>query len=151
MTITRAKPCKDCVTEGITRPDDPVKQWRATPHPGPRCRTHHLRRRQATRLAAHRRTTEGNFTLGVGGYDKLLAVQGGSCAGCGRTPGPRAKRLAVDHDHSCCPGKASCGRCVRGLLCHRCNDVLAHLRDDPEKLIRLARYLREWPSLGADL
>lgn len=138
------KPCKDCVVEGITT-------LRPAPHPGPRCQTHHYRRKKAVRLAAHRTVKEAQFSLGPGGYDKLLAAQGGACAGCGRVPGPRAKRLAVDHDHTCCSGTTSCGRCVRGLLCHRCNDVLAHMRDDPEKLIRLARYLREWPSLKADL
>jgi hypothetical protein len=48
-------------------------------------------------------------------YQELLAWQGDKCYMCGRKP--QARRLAIDHDHKCCPGKISCGKCVRGLLC----------------------------------
>lgn len=55
----------------------------------------------------------------------LYAAQDARCAGC-REPFPDTQ-LEIDHDHSCCPGRWSCGRCIRGLLCRRCNrrDVLA--------------------------
>lgn len=52
-------------------------------------------------------------------YLAMLERQGGVCAICKRPPGKR--RLAVDHDHSCCPGVPTCGACVRGLLCSGCN------------------------------
>jgi hypothetical protein len=64
----------------------------------------------------------------------MLAAQGGLCAICQRAETklqPQTglpHRLAVDHDHTCCPGQlTSCGRCVRGLLCASCNLSLGAL------------------------
>lgn len=49
--------------------------------------------------------------------------------------------LHVDHDHRCCPGGRSCGRCVRGLLCGSCNRAIGLLRDDPKILASAMAYL----------
>lgn len=65
------------------------------------------------------------FNLTVEQYRYMLESQGGVCAIC-RTP-PTTVRLAVDHDHACCPGNYSCGQCVRGLLCNGCNQGLGRL------------------------
>lgn len=76
-------------------------------------------------------------------YDEfycLLSEQGGRCAVC-RKPDPGPRRWNVDHDHSCCPAGRSCGRCVRGLLCHSCNVALGHLRDDISVLKSAIAYL----------
>ncbi len=73
-------------------------------------------------------------------YDELLNQQGGVCALCLEPPGRRA--LAVDHDHSCCPDKhRTCGECIRGLLCARCNTGLGQLRDRVDVLERGIAYL----------
>lgn len=71
-------------------------------------------------------------------YLSLLERQGGRCAACSETSN---ETLHVDHDHSCCPGERTCGRCVRGLLCQRCNTTLGHAKDSVETLQNLVRYL----------
>lgn len=59
-------------------------------------------------------------------YDNMMNDQNGSCALC-RGKETENKRLSIDHDHGCCPGNYSCGKCVRGLLCGRCNKMLGSL------------------------
>jgi len=41
----------------------------------------------------------------------------------------RKAPFAIDHDHKCCPERTSCGQCVRGLLCVRCNATLGSYED----------------------
>jgi hypothetical protein len=72
-------------------------------------------------------------------YDKKLAEQGGGCAICDLRPS--GKNLSVDHDHSCCPGRKSCGKCLRGLLCQRCNAVLGYLETTLGSPKRLVEFL----------
>jgi len=50
---------------------------------------------------------------------EILRIQGSDtpmCGSCGSI-----EKLCVDHDHGCCPGGWSCGKCVLGYLCWRCN------------------------------
>jgi len=72
-------------------------------------------------------------------YDVLLERQGGVCRICGVAPS--GKRLAVDHDHDCCPGEKSCGNCVRSLLCQRCNQGLGFFGHDVARLREAADYI----------
>lgn len=74
-------------------------------------------------------------------YDEILASQGGACAACGSTELGGRGRFDIDHDHDCCPGRYSCGSCVRGLLCRHCNTTLGYAKDNPDTLISLAAYL----------
>ena len=61
-------------------------------------------------------------------YAEMLEAQGGTCALCDLPEPVAGRSLAVDHDHKCCPDKKrSCGKCVRGLLCSRCNNVLGFI------------------------
>ena len=74
-------------------------------------------------------------------YEALLVAQGGGCAICkGTTPYGRG-RFHIDPDHACCPGQRSCGKCVRGLLCGRCNPGLGAFQDSPDLLMAAVAYL----------
>lgn len=53
------------------------------------------------------------------------------------------QKLVIDHDHSCCNRQNySCGKCVRGVLCDRCNIGLAHFQDNDNRLEQAINYLR---------
>lgn len=73
-------------------------------------------------------------------YAELLAAQGAVCQICGRV-NANGNRLSIDHDHACCPKGGSCGRCVRGLLCNKCNLFLGNADDDAARLRKAADYL----------
>lgn len=73
------------------------------------------------------------YSMSLEEYDFLLEQQDNHCALCPTTPEQNGRRLFVDHDHSCCPGKISCGECVRGLLCLRCNTVIEWYISLPNK------------------
>jgi Recombination endonuclease VII len=52
-------------------------------------------------------------------------------------------RFAIDHDHSCCPGKITCGNCVRGVICQNCNVGLGSFKDDINALKNAIKYLEK--------
>lgn len=131
--------CKDCVAEQVAT-------IRPAPFPGPRCTTHHRRVLKARSRVAHDRRVARTYGLKPGGYELLYVAQGGRCAAEGCRATGKAKRLAVDHDHSCCPGPVSCGRCVRGLLCSTHNQQVGQNRDNPVTFASLAEYLRNPPA-----
>ena len=76
------------------------------------------------------------YRLSQAEYDTLISS---GCSVCGSTD-----RLCVDHDHSCCPPKVqkTCGFCTRGVLCHKCNTADGLLDSDPDRMIKLAAYVR---------
>lgn len=73
--------------------------------------------------------------------DEILAL-GDSCGICGYRPSIGEKALHIDHDHSCCPGQRSCGKCVRGVLCYPCNAAFERFLDSPRVASYLARCRR---------
>ncbi len=83
---------------------------------------------------------KAKYGIDLDHYEDVLASQGGSCAICPRTL-TAGRRLAIDHDHGCCPGEASCGNCIRGLLCPNCNRALGLFQDDSAIMMRAAQYV----------
>lgn len=79
-------------------------------------------------------------------YNRILTTQNGVCKVCLQPDIDKA--LAVDHDHMCCPGKRSCGKCIRGLLCMFCNTAMGYAKDSPERLRKLASYLENYKVSG---
>jgi Recombination endonuclease VII len=75
-------------------------------------------------------------------YNNLLEAQNGQCANkkCGHRFVDNDK-ICVDHDHSCCPANKCCIKCIRGLLCNRCNMVLGLTYDSVNCLKGLQEYL----------
>ena len=93
----------------------------------------------------HSRVLRKQYRMTPAEYASRLAAQGGACAICKRpeTKAVRGRvvRMSVDHDHACCHGNRSCGKCVRALLCGSCNSVLGLMGDDPARLRAAAAYL----------
>jgi len=76
---------------------------------------------------------------------EMLEAQEYACGICGNEFDLDAKYpFAVDHDHSCCPGEVTCGKCVRELLCLMCNTGLGRFKDDIALLQSAIAYLRQY-------
>jgi hypothetical protein len=123
---SRPKLCKRCGAE---------KTYKRTDSPTLRCAT--CKRQEAT--VVHGLTLER--------YEAMLAAQGGVCAICKRPETIKVHgkvvAMSIDHDHNCCPTRGrSCRRCVRGLLCRRCNILIGFLRNSVELLPAIAAYFQ---------
>lgn len=88
------------------------------------------------------RAIERNLRYGLSEdrYLEMYEDQNGKCAIC-KQEDDEGKSLCVDHDHSCCSGRTSCGKCVRALICGRCNKALGIVKDDISTLEEMTNYL----------
>ena len=80
------------------------------------------------------------FDLTLDEYEQMLEQQGGGCAICEDPPNEKIS-LHIDHDHG--TGE------IRGLLCVRCNNAIALLRESPDILRRAIRYVSSDAKLRA--
>lgn len=60
--------------------------------------------------------------------DKWVEARKKGCEVCGSHEG-----TSIDHDHKTDR--------IRGILCRNCNTSLGLLKDDPQRLVKLAKYL----------
>lgn len=74
-------------------------------------------------------------------FKNLYLLQNQSCAICKRQF--EMNDLHVDHDHSCCQGEKSCGKCIRGLLCSGDNLGIGHMNEDVTRLKAAIAYILE--------
>jgi hypothetical protein len=89
-----------------------------------------------------------SYGLPRGRYKQILEIQKGCCAICKtNSPAPK-KTFCVDHCHK--TGK------VRGLLCHKCNTMIGHAKDNIQTLKNAIDFLvkdidyreEKWGRLG---
>lgn len=115
------------------------------------CRVHHNERRRRKYHGdptGKDRTLRFKYGITQAERDAMLVVQGG-CAICGATE-HGGRDWCVDHDHNCCPGKKSCGKCIRGVLCFGCNVGLGAFRDDADRMALAIAYLKQEIHHGSE-
>ncbi len=93
--------------------------------------------RKANPRNQHGENLKYAFGITLPQYNEMLKEQGGRCAICEQRP--ITIRLAVDHDHVT--------GTIRGLLCIGCNTTVGKLRDSPELVEKLRRYLYKHSQL----
>lgn len=130
----------------VHRPRVPKDQWPAGGRWCAGCQSfipdHYVRGsrcRACASQAAYASHVRRTYEITEAEYAQLLEWQGGRCFVCGAVP--RARRLAVDHDHVTNE--------VRGLLCASdewgCNVSLRRLLGDLEAAKRLVAYVEMRP------
>ncbi len=112
------------------------------------CRVHYSRMQRTgtleskvkSTLESREKTLRLCYLLSLEEFNQM-AING--CQICGDKSN---RALHVDHDHSCCDKQITCGKCIRGVLCSRCNtNVEAYeakkMRDDNPLKDKVKEYL----------
>jgi hypothetical protein len=104
-----------------------------------RGRERYQRNREQSLVRGRIRRFRANHGLWPEQLAELWDAQGGLCYLCGEEL--TEERVAVDHDHSCCPEDHSCQYCRRGLTHANCNAAIGFAGDDPARLHVMAEAL----------
>lgn len=159
--------CRDCEQ---TKPIEEfvlMRSKRQPPYRQLQCRACDNKRQRvayARNGAASRGSSARQYAANPGKFHRLPAEkywamwesQGGVCSICEMPESKiswrtgEVQRLTIDHDHSCCPGTRSCGKCVRGLLCDKCNMGIGRFADDLTLLRKAVGYLEKWYNKSTD-
>jgi Recombination endonuclease VII len=105
------------------------KKWNASEHGKKLRRYEHVRR---------------TYGLTPEQYETMIKKQNEKCAICSI----KLERPYVDHDHNCCAEEKSCGKCVRGLICFKCNRLLGDCQDSIKILQSAVTYLNHHQLRG---
>lgn len=125
------------------------EQARRSYRTGPRRLASSQRRAVSEREADYWRNyrRKRRYGLTPARYARLLDLQEHRCATCRKPLADLPPHMVqVDHDHTCCPDKVSCGRCVRGVLCQACNTNVALQESGRKNLADVERYLADPPA-----
>lgn len=132
-----------------------VKQYHRT-HPkvvakiNARWRRNHPDAAIAHDLAVFSRRRKSRYHATPEWFRGKLLEQKDRCAICKKEERLRSKSgvlhaLSIDHDHRCCPKSgASCGHCLRGLLCRNCNRMIGLASDSTDVLLNAVAYLNKY-------
>jgi hypothetical protein len=113
------------------------------------CNTHYTRKKNGTDMDLIKDTPNKyaslkyKYKLDKDTYDEMIK---NGCYVCSSM-----ENLTVDHDHSCCSGKTSCGKCVRGIVCQACNTTIGKLENgtissEHHLKIKIYKYLLNFES-----
>lgn len=82
--------------------------------------------------------------------ERLFESQGGNCPIC--PVGEISSFLVIHHDHECCPGQWSCGKCITAVLCKKHNTASGGFNDDPDQMRAMADLIeksRAWLQVSS--
>lgn len=125
----------------------PLRQRNRNAWTGPECKVESCTRPGRSRgLCTAHASISWRMSVHVDDLPGVLAQE--TCQICGTEFEEGAKRN-LDHDHSCCPDNASCGLCLRGVLCQSCNLRLNWFEKDPGLALKFLNYLESPPGITA--
>ena len=78
------------------------------------------------------------FNISWTEFQNMVDSQSKKCKICDKD---LAGKFTIDHDHACCEGRYSCGKCIRGILCNNCNLGLGNFKDNIKILENAIKYL----------
>ena len=88
---------------------------------------------------------KAKYGLTLEQFEAMLAEQDNRCAVCGGEFDFESHNgVCVDHNHACCSGQTTCGKCVRGILCGDCNQGLGRFKDSPDIMRAAIFYVDRW-------
>ena len=128
--------CRECV-----RTDGRNRYWSSDDYRKKRLAKMRENRKVLPEHVRHGKGLKYHYKMTVDEYEQRIVAQGGRCAACSER---FSRRPVVDHNHKCCSGTVTCGKCVRDLLCYRCNNAIGMALDDIERLYALITYLKKW-------